>query len=127
MSFRTVLAAIALILSTSFAGAGEILAYTEKAFGAAQAEGKPIVIHVTASWCPTCRAQTPIVESLAADDANPDLVVFTVDFDTEGEVLRAFGVRHQSTLIAFRGGEERMRSVGETSRDGIAALVAATN
>jgi thioredoxin 1 len=120
---RLVLAALA------FAGpalAGEVRPYDAAAFEAAEAAGAPVVIHVTASWCPTCHAQTPIVRSLADDPANPDLLVLVVDFDTEQDVLRRFGVRHQSTLIAFRGGEERARSVGDTRPAGVAALVAAT-
>jgi thioredoxin 1 len=75
---------------------------------------------------PDVPCATPIVHALAEDAANPDLLVFEVDYDTQGDALRRFGVRHQSTLIAFRGIEERGRSVGDTSREGIAALVAAT-
>ena len=31
-------------------------AFDAKAFEAAQKEGKPILVEVTAPWCPTCKA-----------------------------------------------------------------------
>lgn len=108
------------------ASAGEVRPYSADAFATAQANDMPIVVHVTAEWCPTCHVQRPIVRSLAEDPANPDLLVFEVDFDGDQGVLRQFGVRSQSTLIAFRGKEERARSVGVTSPSAIADLITAT-
>ncbi len=35
--------------------------YTDAAFDAAQKEGKSILIDVSAPWCPTCKAQAPIL------------------------------------------------------------------
>jgi thiol-disulfide isomerase/thioredoxin len=118
------LAVFAFLLSAAAANAGEVRPFDAAAFEAAQAAQKPIVIHATATWCPTCQAQIPIVQSLADDPENGDLLVFTVDFDNQTDVLRRFNVRHQSTLIAFRGTEERARTVGDTNPDRIAALVA---
>ncbi len=126
MSLRDAVAAAFLLFSTIASNAGEVVPYTAQAFEAAQSAGKPIVVHVTATWCPTCHAQIPIVQSLADDPANSDLIVFNVDFDTQGDVLRQFGVRYQSTLIAFQGTAEKTRSIGQTSPDDIAALVAQT-
>jgi thiol-disulfide isomerase/thioredoxin len=124
MSIRALLAVLAFLLSAVAASAGEVRPYDAAAFEAAQGAQKPIVIHVTATWCPTCQAQIPIVQSLADDPANAELLVFTIDFDTQIDVLRRFNVRHQSTLIAFRGTEERARTVGDSNPDRIAALVA---
>lgn len=127
MTIRTILASLAFLASAGAAHAGEVVPYDAQAVARAQAGGAPIVIHVTAPWCPTCRAQKPIVQSLAEDPANPDLIVFDVDFDTQQDVLRQFDVRYQSTLIAFRGTEERMRSIGVTDPAGIADLINATH
>ena len=107
------------------ARAASELAFTPDAFAAAQAAGKPILVHVWASWCPTCAKQTPILKSLAADPANADLTIFKVDFDAQKDVVRSFGVQKQSTLIAFHGSAEKIRSTGDTHADSIAALVAA--
>ncbi len=124
---RTVLAALAVLAFTPVVAAGEIAPWDAARFSALQADGKPILIHVTAPWCPTCRAQHPIVSDLAAAAGNDDLVVFEVDFDSQKDVLRQFNVRQQSTLIAFSGAEERARAIGITDRAAIAALVASTH
>ena len=92
------------------------------AFEAAQKTGKSIVLDVTASWCPTCRVQKPILEGLAAETSG--LVVFDIDFDTRKDLLRRFRVQYQSTLIVFRGVEEVGRSTGDTNRESIKSLVA---
>lgn len=113
---------VAVVLAPGLAFAGGIKSYTEADFKAAQAAGTPILVEVTASWCPTCKAQKPIIQSLAAE--NGDLTVFEVDFDDQKDVVRAFNAQMQSTLIAFKGETETGRSVGDTNADSIRALVA---
>jgi thioredoxin 1 len=96
--------------------------FEASAFAAAQADGKPILIHVTAPWCPTCKAQKPIVAQLRARDEFRTLVQFEIDFDTQKDLLRSFGVKTQSTLIVFKGKTEAGRSVGETRAEAIETL-----
>jgi thiol-disulfide isomerase/thioredoxin len=62
LSKRHLLAALGLCLTlslTSVAFAADKKPFTAAAFEAAQASGKPILIDVSASWCPTCKAQAP--------------------------------------------------------------------
>jgi hypothetical protein len=40
--------------------------------------------------------------------------VFKVDFDSGKDLLRQWKVTQQSTLIAFKGRAERLRSIGQT-------------
>jgi len=113
--------ATATLLASSFVAlAGQ--PFDAAAFRAAQAVDKAILLDVTASWCPTCRQQRPIVEQI--EKAKPDLVVYEVDFDTAKDVLKRFRVRYQSTLIVFRGAKEVGRSTGETEPAAIQALIA---
>jgi thioredoxin-like negative regulator of GroEL len=93
------------------------------AFAAAQKAGKPILIHVHATWCPTCKAQTPILDQLTGDAMFRNLAFFIVDFDSQKDVLQKFGVRAQSTLLAFKGDKETGRSAGDTNRASIATLL----
>ena len=126
-SLRHALAQLALMAALAApAMAGEVRGWDAAAFAAAQAAGDPVVIHVTAPWCPTCHAQTPVIAALAASADYPDLLVFEVDFDSQKNVLRGFGVRHQSTLIAYRGGREVARVVGVTDTGALASFVAET-
>ncbi len=98
--------------------------FTQGAFAEAQKSGKPILVDVWASWCPTCKAQAPTLSSIQADPANKDLVVLKVDFDAQKDVVQAFGVRMQSTLIVFHGLTEKGRSTGDTNPASIKALIA---
>lgn len=125
--FRSLTTLVLTTILASSVSAGELRPYDAAAFAAAQVRNAPIIIHVTAPWCPTCQAQRPIVQSLADDPSKPDLIVFDVDFDSQKDVLQTFGVRQQSTLIAFRGVEERTRAVGITDPAAIAALFGATD
>lgn len=93
------------------------------AFAAAQAAGKPILVEVTAPWCPTCKAQKPIISGLAAKPKFKDLVVFQIDFDSQKDLLKKFEVFMQSTLIAFKGAKEAGRSTGDTNAASIEALL----
>jgi thioredoxin 1 len=92
-------------------------------FAKAAAAGKPILVHVTAPWCGTCKIQKPIVSKLEKEPAFKDLVVFNVDFDSQKEILRDLQVQSQSTMIVFKGEKEVDRSVGETDPAAIEALL----
>ena len=96
--------------------------FDDQSFKQAQAAGKTILVDVTASWCPTCRQQRPIVEQIEKE--RPNLVVYEVDFDTAKDTLKRFRVQLQSTLIVFKGTKEVGRSTGDTDPARIRALVA---
>ena len=118
--FATVAASAALVAP---AFATETKTFDPASFAAAQKAGKPIFVAVHASWCPTCKAQKPILSELMADPKFKNLVYFVVDFDSQKDAVEYFNVRMQSTLIAFKGATETGRSVGDTERASIAALL----
>ena len=117
-------AALFTISGRAFAQGAPSVPFDQAAFAAAQKAGKPILVDIWASWCPTCAQQKPIIEKLAADPAFKDLVILTVDCDSQKDVVRGFGARSQSTLIVFRGEREQGRSVGDTNADSIRTLLA---
>jgi thiol-disulfide isomerase/thioredoxin len=97
--------------------------YSAQAFTAAQAAGKPILLHITAPWCPTCRAQKPILSMLEAEPRFKDLVALDIDFDTSKALLRQLKVSQQSTMIVYKGKQEVARSTGDTDASSIEALL----
>jgi thiol-disulfide isomerase/thioredoxin len=95
--FRNAFVALACLLIAAAATAAHAASrFDAKAFETAQAAGRTIVIDVTAPWCPTCRRQRPILESIQKD--NPKLLVFEVDFDTSKDVLKRLRVTFFSDL-----------------------------
>jgi len=98
--------------------------YDQAGFDAAQAAGKPILVEIHADWCPTCRAQEPVISELLKEPKNANFVVLRVDFDKQKDVLKRFRTMYQSTLIVFKGKKEVSRSTGETRKDEIAAQLA---
>lgn len=106
--------------------AADGLPYTDAAFKAAQASGKSILIDVSASWCPTCKVQAPIIKKLVGEARYKNVVVLSVDFDSQKDVLKALNASKQSTLIGFKGSKETRRSVGDTNPMSIEDLVEST-
>ncbi len=124
----TMFAALSLsAMASSVSWAATETVFTQTAFTTAQHEGKPILVDISATWCPTCAAQKPILSQLFSEPANKDLVVYHVDFDSQKDVVRAMGARMQSTLIVFHGGAEKGRSTGDTDATSIKALVSKAN
>jgi thioredoxin 1 len=125
LSRRTILIAAviagALGLSPAFAASPQ--PFNAEAFAEAQKAGRPILVAIHASWCPTCKAQTPILGQLTDDPKLKNLAYFMIDFDSQKDLVERFGARMQSTLIVFKGNTEEGRSVGDTNRASIAVLL----
>lgn len=117
---RMLLIGTIVALLPSLARAGQ--PFDAKAFQSAQAANRPILLEVTAPWCPTCKQQRPIVQNIEKE--HPDLIVYEIDFDSAKDVLKRFRVQYQSTLIVFRGQKELARSTGETDPASIGSMVA---
>ncbi|MCW6507264.1 thioredoxin family protein [Lichenifustis flavocetrariae] len=111
------------LTASTRAFAFEAQPFSEKSFEAAQAAGKPILVEVTAPWCPTCKAQKPILSDLSQKPKFQNVVAFQIDFDSQKDLLRKFNVRMQSTLICFAGRKEVARSTGDTNSVSIEAML----
>jgi thioredoxin 1 len=120
---RSFLAGLALTALVMPAFAAETAPFTQAGFAAAQKAGKPILVDIWASWCPTCAAQKPILEKLTSLPEYKNLMVFRVDFDAQKDVVRQFRAQEQSTLIGYKGSVEIARSVGDTQEPSIAKLL----
>ncbi len=117
------LAATAISLVGFGAAAADKAPFTAKSFAAAQAAGDSILVDISAPWCPTCRAQRPILDNLEKEQKYKNLKVFEVDFDSQKDVVRSLKASRQSTLITFKGETETGRSVGDTDAGSIAELL----
>ena len=129
-SFRTIwmagLTGAVMLATAGIANAIEFAPFDKSALDAAQAAGKPVVVDVTASWCSTCRAQTKIIDALAAKPEYKDVLVLKLDYDKQKDEMRDLGAQNRSTLIAFRGAKETGRTVADTDPASVEQLIAST-
>lgn len=117
----------ALVIAIPVAGALPALAatkYSPAVLAQAQSSGKPVLVEVTAPWCPTCKAQRAVLGDLEKQARFKDLVRVEVDFDSQKDALKALKATMQSTLIVYKGQKEVGRLSGETKKEAIEALLA---
>lgn len=126
MKFTKTLVLFAVSSLASIAMAGDIKPFSQQEFDKLTQGGKPVVLDISAPWCPTCKQQKPIVEGLMKMHAYKDVTLLTIDFDSNKALLKTFKVNSQSTLVAFKGAAEVGRSVGDTSPAGLEGLIGKT-
>jgi thiol-disulfide isomerase/thioredoxin len=97
--------------------------FNQAQFDAARAAGQPVAVVFHADWCPTCRAQAPVLKDLAQSPELKSLTLYIANFDTEKSLKKSLGVTQQSTIVVFKNGKESARSTGDTQQDSLAALL----
>ena len=113
---------IATVLGVSAAG---MKSYDAASFSKAVASGAPVVVHVHAGWCPTCKKQEPTLQSLSEDAAMSKAKFVRVDFDKDQDFLKAHKVSQQATILVFKNGKEVERLNGVTDAGTIQAKIKA--
>lgn len=122
MKIGQLVAAALLVLSSAMTHALEVKPYSALELAEAQKAGKPVALHFHADWCPTCRAQETVLQSLKTEKGL-DLTVLVANYDTEKDLKRRFNVNAQSTLVVLKGQKEVARLVGDTSPNGIRGVL----
>lgn len=121
------LALLTLTLSAWMAPAHalDIAPYSAQTLAQKQQAGEAVSLHFHAKWCPTCLVQEKAFNTFKGD-ATVTGTLLVVDYDQERELKRQMGIRAQSTLIVFKGQEQKHRSGGVTDPQALkAALLSA--
>ncbi|WP_280358911.1 thioredoxin family protein, partial [Nocardia otitidiscaviarum] len=110
--------------ATESSGLAGLRSITDAAeFDAVLAEGVPVLVQLTATWCGPCRHLRPILERVVAGFSGR-ITGVVVDIDRSPWAER-FDARSVPTVIAFAGGREVLRFVGVRSERDITALLGA--
>ena len=78
----------------------------------------PVVVDFWGQWCGPCKMLAPALEEVARD-LQGEAVVANVNVDEQTQLAARFGVQSVPTLLYFRGGEPRDRTVGVVSKNTI--------
>ncbi len=82
----------------------------------------PVLIDVSADWCPPCKAAAPVIHELAARHAGR-LKVVMIDGNQSPDLVAALGVRGFPTFLGVVRGEVVVRQAGFGGRRGLEQLV----
>jgi len=78
--------------------------------------GRLVVLYFYANWCPTCKAEFPLMQSAFNELTTDQVIGFRVNYkdnetDKDEEALaRQFGVAYQHTKVFVRSGERVLKA-----------------
>ena len=73
-----------------------------------------VVAKFSAEWCSPCRTMEPIVKSVA-DKMEGEIKVVTIDVEESPDIATEYRIRNIPTIIYFKDGEIKDKSVGAMS------------
>jgi thiol-disulfide isomerase/thioredoxin len=88
--------------------------YDKAKFDALVKSGAPVIAHVHATWCSTCRRQETILNDLLKDPRFAKVRAVRVDYDKDKAFEKAHDVNSRATILVFKGGREVARLVFDT-------------
>ena len=84
---------------------------TEQNFNEMIASGKPVMVDFGATWCGPCKALAPRVEELEKEYEGR-VMIGTADVDECSDLAAKFRIRNVPTVLFFKNGELKDKSVG---------------
>jgi thiol-disulfide isomerase/thioredoxin len=97
--------------------------YDAATFDALKNAGTPIMVHVSAPWCPYCKKQDEVITALLKDPRFQHVNVIDVDFDTHQDFLMTWHVPIQSTIMIIKGGKVIAQNAFDIHADSIEAMM----
>lgn len=91
------------------------LQFNQADYEKALADGKTILLNFYAEWCPSCRAESPVIEEAFDSLKTTEVVGFRVKYKDgesqfERDLAKQFGVAYQHTKVILKDGELALKS-----------------
>lgn len=118
------LVACALVSTALPAWALDIVAYQADSFARAQRDGKVNVVQFHSGWCPVCVMQERGIKAIKDDPQLAQITLYQADYFKEEALRKRFNVTSFSTLVVFKGEEERARTTGDSRPEQLKQLFA---
>ena len=71
---------------------------------------KPVLVEFWATWCGPCRMVAPVLEQIAGERADVEIV--KLNYDEEPAIGQRYGVMGLPTMLLFRDGQPVRQFVG---------------
>ena len=80
-----------------------------------------VLVDFFATWCGPCKMLSPVLEEVANE--NPNLNVLKIDVDEASELAARFGIQAIPTLILFKNGEQVAMRMGYQNKNQLLAFI----
>lgn len=98
-----------------------VITGTKENFNELIAQDKVTIVDFWAEWCGPCRMLGPILDSVAKE--RTDIQVVKVDVDSNSELSTQYGIRSIPAVFVFKNGEQINKFVGVKSKEDILKLI----
>jgi len=100
-----------------------LIHFNEEGFEKALASGTLMMVDFWATWCGPCQRLGPVIEQLAEEYEDQNVIIGKVDVDQESELARRYGVMNIPTVVFLKNGQELERKVGAMPIDEYAQVL----
>ena len=84
-------------------------------------ENKIIILKFEAQWCGPCRVLSPIIDKIAEE--NPEIQIVKVNVDENSELSTEFSIKSIPAVFIYKNGEQTAKFAGMKSKEDILKLV----
>ena len=103
----------------SFTASAQKQPFTEDLYQQYQKNDEVYLVDIFATWCPTCKKQSQIINQYFKENPDSKIKVLVVDYDEQKEWVSHFRAPRQSTLLIYKGTEQLWFSVAQTNKEKI--------